>query len=338
MKGSSWYRLLVLVCFMALIATFNSCMKEAGLPTLLTGEVSNIGTRSAVFEGNITDEGGARVELRGFCWGTADNPTIEGYKKYCKDNNGSFTFTVTGLVPNTYYHVRAFAVNRTGTAFGNEVHFRTNQIILPEVTTTKVESWGYTSGGAEGIVEASNETLIIEKGFCYATTEYPTTGDRVVSCGSGAGIYSGIIENLKPGTIYYVRAYAITFEGATYGDPLWFITAYPPSIITDTVTNITRTNATTDVKIISNGVLDLDEVGVCFGTNPATVAKSNVVSVDTIRNEGIFTFTISNLNPGTVYYVRSYVYLLDWYWWRSPFEEFYKYIIYGNEVTFTTNN
>ena len=39
---------------------------------------------------------------------------------------GTFTSDMTGLLSGTLYHVRAYATNEAGTAYGNEVTFTTD--------------------------------------------------------------------------------------------------------------------------------------------------------------------------------------------------------------------
>jgi hypothetical protein len=59
--------LLVLVWFATIIATFPGCQKNADLPLLTTSAVSSITYISASSGGNVTDDGGAEVDLRGVC-------------------------------------------------------------------------------------------------------------------------------------------------------------------------------------------------------------------------------------------------------------------------------
>ena len=41
--------------------------------------------------------------------------------------SGTFSSNLSGLIPNTTYYVRAYATNNTGTAYGNEIMFKTLQ-------------------------------------------------------------------------------------------------------------------------------------------------------------------------------------------------------------------
>ena len=326
--------LLVLICFVLSFTTFQSCLKEADLPKVTTTEVINIKTQSALFEGVITDDGGAVVDICGVCWGTADNPSTDGFKKYCKESNGSFHCIVLNLIPNTYYHLRAFATNRAGTAYGNEVHFRTKQIIEPKVTTT-VDTLSpiLFSISAVGNVKCFDETYIIERGLCWATTPYPNTNNNILRCGEGSGSFENYLYSLEPGTLYYVRAYAITIAGITFGNEIKFKSTTLPEIITAPVTEFSRTTARVDCNL--NDSFFYDAAGICYGTTTGPTVQENSIVFET-GIDGMFSCTLTDLNPGTLYYARGYYTISEWCWWIHP-DCYGTFIFYGNEVTFTTN-
>ncbi len=98
------------------------------LPTVTTTAASSITETTATSGGNISNDGGAALTTRGVCWSTSPNPTIA---LMTKTNDGAgtaaFTSSITGLVANTTYYVRAYATNSVGTAYGNEVNFTTLQ-------------------------------------------------------------------------------------------------------------------------------------------------------------------------------------------------------------------
>lgn len=103
-----------------------------GLPVVTTGtNISNISFNSATGNGNVTSDGGSPVTARGLCWGTASNPAISGPHSTEPGGTGSFVSNMTGLMPSTIYHVRAYATNATGTAYGANVTFSTLCDIMP---------------------------------------------------------------------------------------------------------------------------------------------------------------------------------------------------------------
>jgi len=76
--------------------------------------------------GNISSDGGATITVKGVCWNTSANPDIANSRTANGGGAGTFTSSMTGLVSGTVYHVRAYATNSVGTAFGSDVLFTTN--------------------------------------------------------------------------------------------------------------------------------------------------------------------------------------------------------------------
>jgi N-acetylneuraminic acid mutarotase len=106
--------------------SFTSKLVGEGLATLTTFSVAALLSTSAISGGNITSDGGDLVTARGICWGPNANPTISNNKTADGlAGIGYFTINLSGLDPGTNYYIRAYAVNRTGIAYGNEVTFTT---------------------------------------------------------------------------------------------------------------------------------------------------------------------------------------------------------------------
>ena len=97
---------------------------EKLLPTVTTTEVSDITVSSAVCGGEVTFDGNLAT-VRGICWSTSQNPTIEDNKTTNGSGLGSFTSNLSNLASQTTYYVRAYATNEVGTSYGNEVSFTT---------------------------------------------------------------------------------------------------------------------------------------------------------------------------------------------------------------------
>ena len=96
----------------------------ASVPSIITTPVSGITCLTAVSGGNVSD-GGAPLTARGVCWSLSANPTIADNKTVDGNGPGAFTSTLSGLVLATMYHVRAYATNSIGTAYGNDITFTT---------------------------------------------------------------------------------------------------------------------------------------------------------------------------------------------------------------------
>jgi hypothetical protein len=102
----------------------------ATLPKVETSPVSAVTTTGATGGGMVMSDGGAEVTKRGVCWNTSGGPTLRNSHSSDGSGLGSFTSRLSGLIPDVAYHVRAYAGNLTGTAYGNEVTFTTARWVV----------------------------------------------------------------------------------------------------------------------------------------------------------------------------------------------------------------
>lgn len=98
-------------------------LSNVGYPVVTTSDVTSVTATSAICGGNITSNGGYAVTSRGVCWSTNINPTTSNTKTTDGSGNGMFTSTITGLIANQTYYVRAYATNSVGTSYGSQVSF-----------------------------------------------------------------------------------------------------------------------------------------------------------------------------------------------------------------------
>jgi uncharacterized protein (TIGR02145 family) len=99
---------------------------NALLPALSTTSITNTSATATTSGGNITNDGGAIISMRGLCWSTSQNATTSDSKTLAGTGSGVFTSSITGLAANTTYYVRAYAINSAGTSYGNELIIRTS--------------------------------------------------------------------------------------------------------------------------------------------------------------------------------------------------------------------
>jgi hypothetical protein len=105
------------------------CLRDI-VPSVSTTTVSNVTATSATTGGDVTQDGGAPVTMRGVVYGTSSSPTTLGTITNDGAGTGVFTSTLTGLTPSTNYYVRAYGTNSVGTAYGNEVSFTTSPLSI----------------------------------------------------------------------------------------------------------------------------------------------------------------------------------------------------------------
>jgi uncharacterized repeat protein (TIGR01451 family) len=105
-----------------------------------TAAVSSITSSTADSGGEVTADGGSPVTARGVCWSTTANPTTADSTTADGTGSGAFTSKLTGLSPGITYHVRAYATNSVGTAYGSDLAF-TADPGLPSITLLKTSSF-----------------------------------------------------------------------------------------------------------------------------------------------------------------------------------------------------
>ncbi|MCC5921554.1 MAG: hypothetical protein LAT68_14115 [Cyclobacteriaceae bacterium] len=128
---------------------------EIKLPTITTIEVSEIDQTVAKAGGEITDDGGADVTVRGVCWSTSQEPTIDDSKTENGTGIGSFTSNITELRPNTTYYLRAYATNSAGTGYGSALSFTTLELETGTFTDTR-------DGNVYNWVKIGNQVWMVE--------------------------------------------------------------------------------------------------------------------------------------------------------------------------------
>lgn len=98
--------------------------------------------------------------------------------------------------------------------------------IAPEIKT--IASGSITDSSAIAGVEVISEgtSKVTERGVCWNTTGNPTINDIKIATGNGTDSFSVPISGLKPFTVYYLRAYAISSAGIGYGETWIFKTLH----------------------------------------------------------------------------------------------------------------
>ena len=193
-----------------------------GFSVVSTKEVTNITAFAAESGGEITENNGGEVTVRGICWNKAGNPTISDSITVNENGMGSFTSNLTNLEFGTRYFVKAYATNEAGTSYGNEINFRTDT--LATIITLDISNITAISATAGGNITDDGDASITSRGICYNNTGMPTLNDNVKYSGSGTGSFTIGLENLYIDSTYYVRAFAINEAGVSYGEEKSFKT------------------------------------------------------------------------------------------------------------------
>ncbi len=143
-------------------------------PTVTTSNISFISSNSATSGGNVTADGGASITDKGICWSTSANPEITDANVSGNSGKGIFISVLELLNPSTLYHVRAYATNSVGTAYGEDRSFTT----LASYTLT-FDKTGNGSVPNSGSYDAGSLTV-------SATAD---AGNRFVNWTDGSGAF-----------------------------------------------------------------------------------------------------------------------------------------------------
>ena len=213
------------IAFLSLVLfllVLDSCKKEE-VPTVTTSEIINITATSASSGGVVTSEGTNTVFFRGICWSTQTNPTIADSKTTDGAGIGAFTSAMASLEGGKIYFVKAYATNKIGTGYGEEISFTTlGQKPLPTSSSaTNITTTGATFNGS-----VNPNYLSTTVSFEYGTTtsygnsiaaQNPVTGNTISNISVAV---TGLISN----TLYHFRIKAENQLGITYGNDMTFTT------------------------------------------------------------------------------------------------------------------
>ncbi len=172
-------------------------------PDVITSAVSFIGPTSATGGGKVTNDGNSVMIVRGVCWSTTKSPDLEDQRTTDGYETGEFISSITGLEPNTLYHVRAYASNLEGTSYGKDLTFTTSPFGVPELTTKAVTGITQTTAVSGGENVSDGGEPITEKGVCWSTQTGPDISDSKTNEGAGTSAFTSNITGLTGNTTYY---------------------------------------------------------------------------------------------------------------------------------------
>ncbi len=110
---------------------FTTAEEEINIPTVTTVEVTGVNTTAATCLCSVVNDGGSEVVERGACWDTHPNPSISNFTYANGMGLGDYEVSLAELEPNTTYYVRAYAKNRKGVNYGEELTFTTLEELAP---------------------------------------------------------------------------------------------------------------------------------------------------------------------------------------------------------------
>ncbi len=168
----------------------------SNLPVVKTISIDSITSNSAIVSGKALFNGGSPIIEQGICWSRTPNPTLVDNSKKLTFESNVFNGIVSELRSNTIYYFRAFAKNKNGISYGNEV----------TVKTLVLKGSGYVSdidGNVYSTINIGNQVWMTEN----LKTEHYNNGaeiSKVIDVSIWANLktgawcnYDNLIENDK---------------------------------------------------------------------------------------------------------------------------------------------
>lgn len=232
MRSKSFYILLFFLIF------FYACIDDTKRPSVITNAIIDTTWEYFIASGEVINDGGSPVTAKGFCISTDDNtpPTIVSDLEVWHTNNGSgigsftdtirFVFAGAGHIFSQKHHVRAYATNSQGTAYGKTIEVFPMPK-PPKFSYIKLYERSSTSVSIECEINKPGQRFfpVDEFYFCYGPNPNPTIeGMHSIPQQDPRQARLFLLNNLNPNTTYYLRGYIKNISGFAYSNEIRFST------------------------------------------------------------------------------------------------------------------
>ncbi|MFN6225265.1 MAG: FISUMP domain-containing protein [Bacteroidota bacterium] len=157
------------------------------LPTISTISPISVGVDSVVIGGDIANDGGSPIVLRGICYSTTPDPNMGSTRTEDGSGIGSFNTVLRGLSSSTTYYARSYAKNSSGVVvYGNEVSFTTSAA-LPGLRCPGTPTVTDIDGNSYYTVQIGNQ--------CWSQSNHKSSRYR-----NGDSISTGINDSIWSST------------------------------------------------------------------------------------------------------------------------------------------
>lgn len=323
MKYSKLFSAIAIVAAM-MSACSEDTLPTNTLPTFVTGDATDITRVSAILNGGIQRGNIKDMTEYGIMISTApsfpDDRTVT-QRIPVNATPENMQVIAEGLKMNQNYYYAPYATCGYNTVMGEVRNFVTLSTSAPsmsftggtlqpsstscEVTACVLDAGANDAGSREGL---------FMRGFVYKQVD---DGDNLNFKSTDEGVvmitydqddveFTQTINNLTPGTRYAVRPFGV-LNGVGYGAAKEFqtITVSEPSLSTSELLNPMGNSIQLSARVIDQGSDQVVEKGFCYSTTTDLPTVDNQRIVDTSAGLDI-NVTLSNLEPGTTYYIRAY--------------------------------
>lgn len=286
--------------------------EPAHLPEAETLEDISRRGDAVIVSGRVLSDGGGTITACGHCWSVDPAPDLSGKHTELSAPvavSETFTSSLTDWEYNTVYHYRAYVTNEAGTAYG-AVHRFEYLYYEPVLSGLQLSQDGNTLN-MKAHVEGFSSQALSAHGFVWSTEEAALDLDagNVIDLGSRrrAGNFSACVGNLKRGTTYYVRSFAVNEATTVLSDvQSIYFSIEEPEVATGGLVSAGRYDLQVSASIENMGSETITDYGHCYGLTPDITVDSLHTSLG--KEPGYsYTSTLTGLKLFTCYYYRAYI-------------------------------
>lgn len=287
-----------------------------GLPEVINRSAASITTTSAILQGELLDNGdGNDSSTLTFYWGTTDGGTTPSSWAFTtsggsRTSPGTFSGTVSNLVPGETYFYRAFASNSSGSDWAPETMSFTTPVLPATVSNSPATGILATSARVGASIIASGGEIPALTIF-YGTSDggiQTANWDSQIDLGPQAGSVDTALTGLSSNTTYYFRAAATNSAGTSWAASTASFQTQSlslPGLLLSPASSVNGTFATLNGEVTSTGG-EPPVVTLFFGTtNGEKVAANWDSSINLGSQDGTFARLVSNLTPTTFYFFNA---------------------------------
>jgi len=173
----------------------------------------------------------------------------------------------------------------------------------PSVTTNDASNVTASYARLNGNLSSLGAAPSVMVSFQWGTSSASYSNETTPQTKTATGVFSSDLGSLSPATTYYFRAKAVG-NGTTYSAEKSFTTStVSPSVTTNSATNISTSSASLNGNLSSLGSASNDEVSFQWGASPGIYP--NETTPQTMTAVGLFSFDLTDLDPGTTCYFRA---------------------------------
>lgn len=179
-----------------------------------------------------------------------------------------------------------------------------------EITGDLINSIGYRDVIIETTIGGLGDNKIIQHGHCWGIESMPSVSGNHTQLGqlNSAGKFSSTIQSLNPNTRYYFRSYIQTATQTIYGSQkeTWTLKTGMPRVTTSAITNLKAFSVTCGGTVESDSGFAVTARGICWDKDSDFTLAHCLGKSENNSGLGAFTYTITNLNPSTPYFIKAY--------------------------------